>query len=96
MRHFNLALTPGVRRVLHSTYPLIIQHALTGTGVALGWRGVVDGLLEAEMLCPVGPEVASDRHYEVTYPTSSETPAAEAAAEWMADEWGGEPLADDH
>ena len=67
---FGLALAPGRRRLIHNSYPMVIQRALAGGGVALGWRNVIDQLLDDGLLVAVGPEVASDRSYRLTWPTS--------------------------
>lgn len=67
---FGLTLTPGRRRVIHNSYPIVLQRALAGGGIALGWRNLVDQLLEDGLLVPVGPEVVSDQSYRLTWPTS--------------------------
>ncbi|MGB3733493.1 MAG: LysR substrate-binding domain-containing protein [Ilumatobacter sp.] len=65
---FGLELAPGRRRVIHNSYPIVIQRALAGRGVALGWRHIVTHLLDDGLLVPVGPEVASDSSYRLTWP----------------------------
>ena len=42
-----------------NTYSLVIEAALAGEGVALGWRGLVDPLLRRGALVPVGPALAA-------------------------------------
>ena len=51
----------ATRRVLFQNYPMVIQQALTGRGVALGWRGLIDELVDGGALTVVGPEVTSRR-----------------------------------
>jgi DNA-binding transcriptional LysR family regulator len=82
LAHFGLALTAR-RRVLHNAYPAVVQEALAGRGVALGWRGVIDRYLDDGVLVPVGPEVATDRAYCVAWPAGRRTPAVEAVIAWM-------------
>lgn len=43
--------------LIFNNYPLLVQAAIAGQGVALGWRGLVDDLLERGML--VGLEALS-------------------------------------
>ncbi|MGE2211214.1 hypothetical protein [Pseudomonas aeruginosa] len=39
-------------------YTLLIQAAIAGQGVAIGWHHLVDGLLEQGLLCrPIGGEL---------------------------------------
>ena len=36
--------------VLFQNYPMVIQQALVGRGVALGWRGLIDDLVDGDPL----------------------------------------------
>ena len=80
---FGLSLTPGRRRVLHTTYPLVLQQALAGRGVALGWQGIVDSFVDDGLLVPVGPAVASNAHYAIAWPSTGRSPAVPALVEWL-------------
>ncbi len=81
---FGLALAPGRRRAIRTSYPIVIQRALAGRGVALGWRSVVDQLLDDGLLIPVGPEVASDRSYRLTWPQNrSGDETLRLATDWI-------------
>ena len=52
------APTPGQLRF--DNYTLLIQAAIAGQGVAIGWRHLVDNLLEQKWLCrPIGDTVNS-------------------------------------
>lgn len=54
--------------LVYSTYPLLLQATLAGEGVALGWRGLVDPLIEAGSLVPLLPALRRPgRGYFVTY-----------------------------
>ena len=79
---FDLALTTR-RRVVYNAYPAVIQQALAGRGVALGWRGVIDQYLTDGLLVPVGPSVSTDRSYCVAWPEGRRTPAVDAVIRWM-------------
>ncbi len=81
---FGLTLTPGRRRTIHNSYPIVLQGALAGRGVALGWRDLVDQLLDDGLLVPVGPEVVSERSYHLTWPTSrGADPRLRLAIDWV-------------
>ncbi|SEQ67152.1 transcriptional regulator, LysR family [Faunimonas pinastri] len=52
-----------------SNYPLVIQAAMAGQGVALGWRPLVDTLLNQGLLVPVLPErTTPSRGYDLLLP----------------------------
>ncbi|NWE15571.1 MULTISPECIES: choline sulfate utilization transcriptional regulator [Pseudomonas] len=61
------APTPGQLRF--DNYTLLIQAAIAGQGVAIGWRHLVDNLLEQNWLCrPIGDTVISRFGYYVVLP----------------------------
>lgn len=43
--------------IAFNNYPLLVQAAIAGQGVALGWRPLVDELVERGLLLPVAPPV---------------------------------------
>jgi DNA-binding transcriptional LysR family regulator len=54
----------GEHGVTINNYPLVIQAALAGQGVALGWRPLVDDLLTSGQLAPAwGEAVRTERGY---------------------------------
>jgi LysR family transcriptional regulator, glycine cleavage system transcriptional activator len=53
----DVTVTPPAPRVVYDTYPTVLQEALVGRGVVLGWRHLVGDLLERGLLVPVGPVV---------------------------------------
>ncbi|WP_415122406.1 LysR substrate-binding domain-containing protein [Paraburkholderia sp.] len=70
--------------IIVNSYPLIVQLATHGKGVALGWNGVIDPLLEHGSLVR-----ASDAHatmggaYHITWPSErAETSAARRFRKW--------------
>ncbi len=84
LEEFGLVLSPGRRRVVHNSYPIVIQRALAGGGVALGWRHVIDQLLADELLVAVGPEVTTHRSYRWTWPSSRRSdPRLLSTTEWI-------------
>ncbi len=54
-------LTPARPRLVYNAYPTIIQEALAGNGIALGWQHLLSDLVERGLLVPVGP-VVQRRH----------------------------------
>ena len=42
---FGLPFPPQPGRVLFQNYPMVLQQALAGRGVALGWRPLIDDLV---------------------------------------------------
>jgi DNA-binding transcriptional LysR family regulator len=55
-------------QLLYSTYPLLLQATLAGEGIGLGWRGLVDSLLQAGSLIQILPGLHRPEHgYFITY-----------------------------
>ncbi|MEM1332282.1 MAG: LysR family transcriptional regulator [Actinomycetota bacterium] len=48
---------PDESSVVYDRYPTVVQEALVGRGVVLGWRHLMGDLVERGLLVPVGPEV---------------------------------------
>ncbi len=66
-----------------NTYSLVIDAALAGQGVALGWRGLIDTHLARNMLTPIGPDLAmADRGYFMLQ-TAGGDEATELLREWL-------------
>ncbi|MBI3898439.1 MAG: LysR family transcriptional regulator [Gammaproteobacteria bacterium] len=53
---------PPKPRVFYSSYPLLLQSALAGEGIALGWRGLVDPMLESGSLVQLLPSLRREQH----------------------------------
>ena len=47
-----MSVAAGEHRITINNYSLVIQAALAGQGVALGWRPLVDDLMERGQLVP--------------------------------------------
>ncbi len=75
------ARTPG--GVLFNNYPVVLQQALAGRGIALGWRHLVDELLHDGVLVQVGAEVTSPAGYFFTRPTGKSSSATKALGVWL-------------
>lgn len=83
LQHFGITLRRQPARVLFHNYPMVLQQALAGRGVALGWRHLVDELVGGDALVVVGPEVRSHRGYYVTWPGGPPSDAVAALIQWL-------------
>jgi DNA-binding transcriptional LysR family regulator len=89
--HFDLQLERTSGRVLFHNYPMVLQQALAGRGVALGWRRLIDDLIAGDALTIVGPEVISHRGYYLTWPIGPPTDAVAALIEWLDRQLADQP-----
>jgi len=80
---FDLSLTPGRRRVEFNNYPTVLQQALAGRGIALGWSKLVEDLIADDLLCIVGPVATSHRDYQLTWPTRRTGAALSSLRDWL-------------
>ncbi len=55
------SLAPRTPRLVYNAYPTVIQEALAGNGIALGWQHLLSDLVERGLLVPVGP-IVQRRH----------------------------------
>ena len=86
LAQFGITLRRQPGRVLFHNYPMVLQQALAGRGIALGWRFLVDELVDGDALTVVGPEVRSHRGYFVTWPEGEPTGAVRALIDWLDDQ----------
>ncbi len=87
---FDLQLTTGQRRIVFNNYPTVLQQAVAGRGVALGWVGLVETLVSDGVLTVVGPTVSSARSYCVSWPARRPSNAVTAVVAWLDEHAGGE------
>lgn len=83
---FGLVVPRQPGRVLFNNYPVVLQQAVAGRGVALGWRHLVDDLLADGVLEQVGPEITSAEGYFLTWPTGAKAPTTEALGAWLEEQ----------
>lgn len=52
-------------RLIYNTYPTVVQEAIAGNGIVLGWQFLLSDLVTRGLLVPVGPVVRRERggHY---------------------------------
>jgi putative choline sulfate-utilization transcription factor len=78
----------GAGDISFNTYSLVVQAALGGQGLALGWMGLVDPLLSARLLTIAGPPLESpDRGYWLL-PPKSRSAHTDRLITWLIDEAG--------
>jgi DNA-binding transcriptional LysR family regulator len=94
-RAFGLAETPRPGSLRFDNYTLLIQAAIAGQGVAIGWRHLVDELLTQRLLCRLGSEVAHSEfgYYLVLPERKRRQRLTQAFVSWLQAELG-EPPAD--
>ena len=80
---FDITLRRSPGRVLFNNYPMVLQRAILGYGVALGWRPLIDEYVDRGALVVVGPELQSASGYYVTWPSGKRSPAVTALIEWL-------------
>lgn len=69
-----------------NTYSLAIEAAIGGQGVALGWRGLIDGHLDRGTLVPFGAEVSPPGRGYFLVNTDNKVAAAGKLQEWLLSE----------
>jgi len=87
-------LPAGQRPLRINSYPLIIEAARNGQGVALGWRHLVDdALLDGSLVRPLDRAVRTRFGYYILWPEAREL-SSEAASlrDWALDEGRAQPL----
>ncbi len=72
-------------RVSYNNYALVLQDALGGYGVALGWRGLVDELIDRGQLVVVGPDSAArdGSAYRVMWPPATSDDDITHLVDWL-------------
>ena len=74
------------RRILMNNYPLLIQAALNGQGLALGWERLVDDYLDSGLLVrPVPMELSTTSQFYLMKPKSKRPvkQGAELFSKWL-------------
>lgn len=84
---------PVRRGVRLNSYPMIIQAAEAGRGVALGWSYITDPMLaEGRLVCPVDKVLETREGYYVgALETDADDPDIASFLQWIRDEVEGAP-----
>ncbi|MCR9255588.1 MAG: LysR substrate-binding domain-containing protein [Alphaproteobacteria bacterium] len=86
-RHCGIRLPVRQMPIRFNHYPLVVQEVLAGTGVGLGWRPLVDSMLETGALVAVGPQVTSlESGWWLTWPNGSADPDRDRVLTWLRGE----------
>jgi len=74
----------GSGRLTFNNYPMVVQAAVAGQGVALGWRPLVDELIGAGQLVVLGRPVSTERGYVLVEPAGRHRGrGATALCDWL-------------
>ena len=90
-RELGLASAPAPGQLRFDNYTLLIQAAIGGQGVAIGWRHLVDNLLEQGLLCrPIAETLISRYGYYVVLPQRKRRgPLIQRFVDWLMSEQAG-------
>jgi putative choline sulfate-utilization transcription factor len=70
-----------------NAYSLVMQAAVEGQGIALGWRPLISHFLEKKQLVVCGPDMRTDRGYYLISATAKPlSPQQEKVKSWLLDE----------
>ncbi len=79
-----ISWSAGGGYVSYNNYPLVLNDALAGRGVALAWRGLIDDLLDRGDLVPVGPEVhRPEMAYQLIVGSATRRDVVDRLADWL-------------
>jgi len=89
-RELGISQSPPSGALRFDNYTLLIQAAIAGQGVAIGWRYLVDDLLEQGLLAPLLEErVCSDLGYYLVQPESKRRARLmKCFVDWLQQELG--------
>lgn len=85
LRRFGIEMGAPRRTVRVNSYPALLQSALAGQGIALGWRHLVDDFLGAGTLVSLmqaPPDEAGAFYLRLTHPVPDDSPIARLR-EWL-------------
>ena len=87
-RALNIATAPRPGQLRFDNYTLLIQAAIAGQGVAIGWRHLVDALLEQNLLCrPIAATATSGYGYYAVLPQRKRrVQLVQQFVDWLATE----------
>ncbi|MBC2679252.1 choline sulfate utilization transcriptional regulator [Pseudomonas baltica] len=90
-RALHIPGVPAPGQLRFDNYTLLIQAAIAGQGVAIGWRHLVDALLDQELLCrPLQGSATSALGYYVVVPQRKRRgQMVQRFLDWVMEEQGG-------
>lgn len=88
---------PAASELLFTDYTLVVQAALVGQGIAVGWFNVISGLLAAGTLVPARSElVPTGRRCDLVIPRRPHAAVVKAICRWILDEYRADALSVAH
>ena len=80
--------TPGEPELMFNNYTLLLQAAISGQGVSIGWSPFVESLLEnRSLLALTDRAIESDRGYQIVFPSNRPlAPQVAQFIEWLVEE----------
>ncbi|MBD1552908.1 choline sulfate utilization transcriptional regulator [Pseudomonas typographi] len=96
-RHWQIPTLPAPGQLRFDNYTLLIQAAIAGQGVAIGWRHLVDALLDQGLLCRPTEESARSAmgYYAVLPQRKRRGRMIQRFLDWLVEEQRG-PLKAEH
>ncbi|OAI93584.1 choline sulfate utilization transcriptional regulator [Pseudomonas putida] len=93
-RELELPGPPSPGPLRFDNYTLLIQAAIAGQGVAIGWRYLVDALLDQGLLCrPLATSIRSENGYYVVRPfRKRRSTLVERFVDWLGEEQSRQPV----
>lgn len=93
-RELKLPGPPNAGPLRFDNYTLLIQAAIAGQGVAIGWRYLVDALLDQGLLCrPLNASIRSEKgYYVVRPPRKRRSTLVERFVQWLGEEQSRQPV----
>ncbi|MDU8927200.1 transcriptional regulator GcvA [Alisedimentitalea sp. MJ-SS2] len=90
LRHQGVTVPPVRRGIRLNSYPMVLQAAEAGRGVALGWSYVTDPMVEkGRLVCPVGEPLETRNSYYIGASSNRMTdPSVAGFMQWIKDEIG--------
>ncbi|MHC6223209.1 choline sulfate utilization transcriptional regulator [Pseudomonas sp. X10] len=87
-RELGLASPPAPGQLRFDNYTLLIQAAIAGQGVAIGWKHLVDALVDQGLLCrPMEGCLRSERgYYAVLPPRKRRSALIQRFVDWLDEE----------
>lgn len=81
----NMLWSPSQTVMEFDNYTLLVQAAIAGQGVALGWRSLLDDMLESELLVPFPNFTthSSNGYFSVVSPSRVDGSVVEQFNEWL-------------
>ncbi|WP_322021609.1 MULTISPECIES: transcriptional regulator GcvA [unclassified Burkholderia] len=89
--HNDIVLTEQRQDLYINNYPAVLQAAMGGQGVAMGWRYLADDMLASGVLVrPVETSVRTGRGFYLLHPSDRMlTPEAKVFCDWVAEQCEG-------